>query len=141
MVNKAAKLIHVTAPHVDPPPEGNRLGIDARAQPAPEQRDERDAAGAGIVEACGFRSAWIYRRHRQILGNVAERMCVAYGEIIQSALHACIPANRKVRLIPVNVKRATVDATDAEPFIARFARRKRHRQIVLACLRSARPRV
>jgi hypothetical protein len=68
-------------------------------------------------------------------------MRVAYREIIQSALHACISANGKVRLVPVNVKRATVDATDAEPFVARFTRRQRHRQIVLACLRSARPRI
>jgi hypothetical protein len=64
--------MHITAPHVDPPPEGNRLGIDAGAQPAPEQGDERDAASAGIVEAGGLRSTWVYRRYRQILGNVAE---------------------------------------------------------------------
>ena len=65
-------------------------------------------------------------------------MCVAYCEIVQSALDACIPANGKVRLVSVNVKRAAVDASDAEPFIARFARRQRHRQIVLARLRPAR---
>ena len=107
----------------------------------PEQRDQRDAAGARIVEAGRLRSTRVNCRYRQILGHVAERMGVAYREIIQSALHACIPANRKVRLVPVNVKRATVDATDAEPFVARLARRQRHRQIVLACLRSARARV
>jgi hypothetical protein len=45
-------------------------------------------------------------------------MRVAYSEIIQSALHACIPANRKVRLVPVNVERAAMHATDPEPFIA-----------------------
>src|SRR5712691_11141654 len=93
---QAAELIHVTAPHVDPPPEGDRLGIDARAQSAPKQSDERDAAGGGIVKARGFRSAWIYRRHREVLSNVTERMRIAYCEIVQSALHTCIPANRKV---------------------------------------------
>jgi hypothetical protein len=68
-------------------------------------------------------------------------MRVAYCKIIQAALDACIPANWKVRLVPVNIKRAAMNATDAEPFISGFARGQRHRQIVLACLRSARPRV
>ena len=87
------------------------------------------------------RSAWIYRRHRQVFRDVTKRMRVAYREIVQPALDAGIPANRKIRLVPLNVKRAAVNATDTEPFIAWFARRQRHRQIVLACLRPARPRV
>ena len=77
----------------------------------------------------------------QILGNVAERMRVAYSQIIQSALHACIPANRKVRLVPVNVKRGAMNAANPKPFIARFTNWERQCQIVLARFRSAGTRI
>jgi hypothetical protein len=65
-------------------------------------------------------------------------MCVAYCEIVESALDAGISANRKVRLIPINVECGAVDATDTKSFIASLADWKRHRQIVLARLRPTR---
>src|SRR5579871_159737 len=123
---QAAERIHATA---------------SRMQPAPEQCNERDSAGAGVVEARGFRSTRIDCRHWQALGNVAERVRIAYREIVQSALHARVPANGKVRLVSVNVKRGPVNTADAEPLVSGCARWQRHRKIVLACFRAAGPRV
>jgi hypothetical protein len=99
--------------HVNPPPKSHRLGIDARAEAAPEQGYERNPARAGIIEACGLGSARIYRRHGQILGDVAERMGVADRKVIQPSLNACISPNGKVRLIPLDVECAAVNATDS----------------------------
>src|SRR5271165_5451620 len=65
-------------------------------------------------------------------------MPVAYREILEAALHARVPANRKVRLVSANIKGAAMHATNTESLISRFARWKRHGQIVLASLRSAR---
>src|SRR5437867_10571752 len=84
----AAKLVDVTAAHIDPPPKRDRLGIDAWAPPAPEQCDECDVAGAGLVKARGLWSARVYGRDRQIWGDVAEGMRVAYYEVVQPSLHA-----------------------------------------------------
>ena len=64
-------------------------------------------------------------------------MRIADREIVQPALDAGIPANRKIRLVAVDVERAAMDAADAEPFIAGFAGRQRHRQIVLPRFRPA----
>ena len=52
-----------------------------------------------------------------------------------------IATNREVRLIAVHVERGAMDAPDAYPCVTGFARRKRHREVVLSCLRSARPRI
>ena len=65
-------------------------------------------------------------------------MRVAYCEIIQPALNTGVSANRKVCFETINVKRGAVDTTDPEPFVTRFASRKRHRQIVLSSFRPAR---
>src|SRR5713226_7723760 len=68
-------------------------------------------------------------------------MRVAYCEIVQPALDARIAANRKVRLKARNVKRAAMDAPNPYPCITGFAGGKRHRQVVLSCLRSTRARI
>jgi hypothetical protein len=65
-------------------------------------------------------------------------MCVAYCEIVESALDAGISANREICLIPINVECGAVDATDTKSFIARLANWKRHGQIVFARRRSTR---
>jgi hypothetical protein len=65
-------------------------------------------------------------------------MCVAYCEIVESALDAGISANREICLIPINVECGAVDATDTKSFIAKLANWKRHGQIVFARLRSTR---
>src|SRR5207245_9751496 len=97
-----------------------RFGTDGWAPSVPEQCGGCDRAGAGLVKARGFRSARVYRRDRQSWGDVAEGMRVAYCEIVQPSLDACIPANREVRLVALNIKRTAVDATDTEPFVAKF---------------------
>src|ERR1700688_3083740 len=68
-------------------------------------------------------------------------MRIPYGEIIQSASNARIAANRKVRLVSIDIEGAPVYATDSETLVARLAPWERHRQIVFACLRSARSRI
>jgi hypothetical protein len=128
-----AKLVQVTALNVDPPPERDRLGINARTPAATKQCNECDIPGAGLVEACRFGGARVYGRYRQIWRHVAEGMRIAYCEIVQSSLDSCIPANWKVRLVAINVERAAMNAPDPEPFIAGFAGRERHRQIILPC--------
>jgi hypothetical protein len=74
----------------------------------------------------------------EIGGDIAKRMCVAYCEIVESALDAGISANRKIGLIPINAECGAVDATDTKSFIARLANWKRQGQIVFARLRSTR---
>jgi hypothetical protein len=68
-------------------------------------------------------------------------MRVTYREIVQPTLDARIATNREVRLIAVDVERAAMDAPYAYSRVTRFTRGKRHRQVVLSCLRSARTRV
>src|SRR5260221_6171646 len=68
-------------------------------------------------------------------------MRIPYGEIIQSPSNACIAANRKVRLVSIDIEGAPVYAADSETLVARLAPWERHRQIVFACLRSARSRI
>ena len=65
-------------------------------------------------------------------------MRVADRQVVQPALDARVAADREVRLIAVDVERAAVDAADAQPRVAGFARRQRHRQVVLSRLRPAR---
>src|SRR5260221_8446956 len=65
-------------------------------------------------------------------------MRIPYGEIIQSASNACIAANRKVRLVSIDIEGAPVYAADSETIVAKLAPWERHRQIVFACLRPAR---
>src|SRR5258707_11712595 len=65
-------------------------------------------------------------------------MRIPYGEIIQSASNACIAANRKVRLVSIDIEGAPVYATDSETLVARLAPWERHCQILLRSLRPAR---
>src|SRR5437667_8642013 len=123
----AAKFVHVTALNVDPAPEPDWLGIDARAPAASKQCDKRHIAGAGLVEACRFGSARVNRRRRQIWRHVAKGVRVADCKIVQSSLDSCISANWKVCLVSIDVKRGAMNAPDPESFIAGLAGRKRHR--------------
>ena len=50
---QAAQLVHVAALHVDPSPERDRLGINARTQAATEQRDECDLPAPGSSKFVG----------------------------------------------------------------------------------------
>ena len=65
-------------------------------------------------------------------------MRVADRQVVQPALHARVSADREIRLIPVDVERAAVDAADAQPRVAGVARRQRHREVVLPRPRPAR---
>ena len=129
------------ATNVDPPPEPHRLGVDARPQPAPEQSYKSDSPSRSLVKTCRFGSAWIHSGHGQILRNIAEGMRVTDREIVKPSQNAGISANGKVRLIPLDVKRAAVNATNAQPMVTGIARRERHREIILPRLRTARPRI
>src|SRR5713101_6524879 len=138
---QGAQLVDIATPPVDPPPERNRLRFYARPQPVPKQSDECHAAGAGLVEVRGLGCTRIHGRNRRSRGDVTERMRVTYREIIQPTLDARIATNREVRLIAVHVERGAMDAPDAYPRVTGFACRKRHREVVLSCLRSARARI
>ena len=65
-------------------------------------------------------------------------MRIAYGKVIQPTLHSSVPAYRKIRLIPIDVERATVDTSNADTFVSQFARGQSHRQVPLTGLRPAR---
>src|SRR5262245_40312539 len=65
-------------------------------------------------------------------------MRITYRKVVHSTLDTRIAANWKIGLIPFNVKRRTMNASDPKPFVAGFARRKCQCQIVLASFRAAR---
>src|SRR5262249_18206273 len=128
----AAKFIHVAALHVDPQPKRDRFRLDERSPAAPKQCNKRDITGASLIEASRFGGARVNRRYRHTWRHIPEGMGVAYRKIIQPSPNTCISANGKVRLVPINVKRGTMNAPNPEPFIARLASRKRQCQIILA---------
>src|SRR5882762_7065101 len=97
--------------------------------------------GTGLAEGRRLRSPWIYRGDGQTLGDISKGMRVAYCEIVQPPLDAGISLNGKVRFVAFKIKSRAMNAPNANPLIPGFASRKRHRQIVLPCLRPARPRV
>src|SRR5271170_4836763 len=68
-------------------------------------------------------------------------MCVANREIIEPPMHSRVATNREVGLIAVHVEGAAVDASDSYSSVTGFAGRKRHREVVLARLRSTGSRI
>ncbi len=127
--------------NVHPTPKRYGLRIDPRAATVPEQGDERHVAGRRLVEGRGFWSARIHGRDRQRLCDVAERVGIADGQIVESALNAGVPTDWEIRLVSLDVERLAVNTADPEPHITGLARRQRHRKVVLARLRTTRPRV
>src|SRR5260370_37975565 len=109
--------MHVATNQVKPLPERHRLGIDARPRAAPEHGYESDTARTPFLEAGGFRRTGIHRGNRQFCSYVTKRMCVANGEIVQPPLDARVAANRKVGLVPLQIKRRAMDAADTQALI------------------------
>src|SRR5712692_6031328 len=132
------QLVDVAASPVDPPPERDWLRHDARPRPVPEQRDDRHAPGARLIETCGLGGAGVDGWDRRRIGHVTERMRVADREIVQPTLDARIATNREVRLIAVDIESAPMDTSNPYSCVTRFAGGKGHRQVVLSRPRSAR---
>src|SRR5689334_13998114 len=132
------QLIHVATPHVEPAPEPDSLGFEPRPHSVPKQRHESHAAGLRFVEARGFGCAGIDRGHGQIPGDVAKRMRISNGQIVQATPYRGIPADREVRLMTVEIECGSVDASDPDTRVAWLTRGERQGQIALSSLRSAR---
>ena len=116
------QLVHVVAPHVEPSPGPDWLRFDPRTHPVPEQRHQCDRPGTRLVEVRRLGSTGVYRRHRRAFGDVAERMRIADGEVVQSTQDAGIAANREIGLLPVHIERAAVYASNSDALILCFAR-------------------
>src|SRR5580658_7211085 len=103
MGQKTSKLVNIAAAHVDPFPERDRLGLDARPRPASEQRHQCDSSSTGFIESGRLGRTGIHCRYRQTLGDVAERMGIADGKIVEPALNSRVASDREVRLVSLYV--------------------------------------